>query len=805
MSRWHRLVAILGTLLCVPGLVDADADGPTAKWLQPSGKWYGADGNWSSMGLSVGEPVQQIDVIVSTSLSEIWVIENGGCETSLCDGARGGVFNRSASKSWLPMGLWPLGLRGILHTNGDYGVDTVAVYDNVERSEASFGTLLIAGINDTAAYTGLFGLGITKGSAGIIAQGPIASMVEQRGLIPSHSYGYTAGAYYADANGIPMSLTLGGYDANRFEPHDVQFDLNAVTRQPQVQVRSITATTSNITQAPTEWSSPSTPLLLLNESLTATIDSSTPYLWLPPTVCDRFASVLNLTWNETFELYFFSSTDDLERYRSAPNLSFTFALSSADKDGSPLSTSMSDVVNITVSANAFIQSLRYPFNNTEFGAPAVPYFPLKRAESRRHLTIGRSFLQEAYIITNYETNMFSVHEARFPSDPWTNVSIQTIAASPNSPYPGPPKNKRPQTLTPDQIAGVVIGACLGSIALIIAGVVFARRSSGVSKTDENVDGIEEYMRKFSSSEPDSATKPTPAAWLRIISRVKNNHSKSRGNQDRIDAPGIDTNQDRGPYEMPGSLPAELDATDITTGTFSMATTKDDAFGQGMHSRPPQWAVSPKTSGPDGFLESAIATRTPQPINTHSCDYPSPLSSPAQDYDPNGVPSPITPESDDPSFVGGYHSNPTLVCIPPSPVDADHSTVSSRCMSSVTPDSCQSPISIPSPLIQRTPIASTHVVCLGPLPQNIQLPHQLMMQRPRSAQGLDVALGSGNPSRPHSIADTLGSNYTLEEEARIAATGSDSTASSRIDGSDIVHVPQRTHPRYSWESVSKEAR
>lgn len=34
------------------------------------------------MGLFVGEPAQEIDVTVSTSLSELWVVETGGCSPS---------------------------------------------------------------------------------------------------------------------------------------------------------------------------------------------------------------------------------------------------------------------------------------------------------------------------------------------------------------------------------------------------------------------------------------------------------------------------------------------------------------------------------------------------------------------------------------------------------------------------------------------------------------------------------------------------------------------------------------------------
>jgi hypothetical protein len=96
------------------------------------------------------------------------------------------------------MGSWQLGLKTSgIRANGDYGMETVVVYDSVRRWQTSFNKLLVAGINDTTAYTGFFGLGITPGNfGGVLAQGPISSLVEQSGTIPSHSYGYTAGAYY---------------------------------------------------------------------------------------------------------------------------------------------------------------------------------------------------------------------------------------------------------------------------------------------------------------------------------------------------------------------------------------------------------------------------------------------------------------------------------------------------------------------------------------------------------------------------------------------------------------------------------
>ncbi|KAH8163415.1 hypothetical protein CIB48_g4843 [Xylaria polymorpha] len=827
MSMRHPLVAVVGTLLLAPGLVLAA--GPSALWLEPSLKWHGIDGNWSSTTLFVGEPAQEIDVIVSTSLSELWLVESTGCGSPLCDDARGGVFNRSASTSWSPMGAWQLGLKAIgIHANGDYAMETVVVYDSVRRWQTSLNKLIVAGINDTAAYTGFFGLGITDGNlGGVVAKSPIASLVQQSGIIPSHSYGYTPGAYYAGTRGVPMSLTLGGYDANRFEPHDILFSLNATTRQPQVLVRSITTSVSDVGQAPTEWPTPSIALSSFNESMTALIDSSTPYLWLPSTICDRFADALNLTWNETLGLYIFSNNNDLTRYQSAPDLSFTFTLSSLDNRnnfGSP--TNMSGIVNITVSANAFVQSLQYPFENLiDYGAPAIPYFPLKRAKNSSQLIIGRSFLQEAYIITNYETSTFSIHKARFPDNPLRDTSIQTIAASPNSPYPGPPVQKdESHNINQNQIAGLVVGACLGAIALGTT-VILVRRKRRSFKNDEDQHGPDEYKEKYSTTEPDSPISPGAMTLFRMKTRAKNLPIKVAKKEEPFEAHEVGADWSHERYEMPAPLPVELDATDTTTSAYFAVPAGEDSLGQDSYKRPQQWpqplqlAEHEDTSKPM-HVNNKVG-HVPSPINTHYRDSPSPTSSPTQEYDRNRMPSPITPHSDSSTYYGDYPSpmagffpartlsrstisNPTVVYTPPSPTLNDPVGVV-RSVSSVASIGSQPTNPMPmQPPIQRTPIDSTHVVCLGPLPDNIRFPHQLMMQRAPGAQGPDYVLPtmptipSENPSRRHSTADTLGSNYTLEEEARVAATRDDTAAAGRIDGFDIVHVPQMAHRRYSWE-------
>lgn len=48
----------------------------------PNGEWAGIDGNWSTVGLSVGSDSQPVNVLVGTALSEFWAVGTGGCYPS---------------------------------------------------------------------------------------------------------------------------------------------------------------------------------------------------------------------------------------------------------------------------------------------------------------------------------------------------------------------------------------------------------------------------------------------------------------------------------------------------------------------------------------------------------------------------------------------------------------------------------------------------------------------------------------------------------------------------------------------------
>jgi len=77
----------------------------------------------------------------------------------------------------------------------DYGFDTLTF--------GSTGVVLdrtiIGSINTTEFFLGMFGLGVVAGSfKNIPSLAAISGLVETDGAIPSHSYGYTAGATYRE-------------------------------------------------------------------------------------------------------------------------------------------------------------------------------------------------------------------------------------------------------------------------------------------------------------------------------------------------------------------------------------------------------------------------------------------------------------------------------------------------------------------------------------------------------------------------------------------------------------------------------
>lgn len=168
---------------------------------------------------AVGSPAQLVYLTVATALSEIWVVGSGGCgpdgeslsfshmlstvsltssQVPPCKRARGGTFDFESSETWEPLGPWELGVSyNGMESNGDYAMESIALINNVASFTTVVDKALIAAVNDTNFYQGYIGVGATRGNFGGQSFDPLISqLVGTDGGIPSHSYGYTAGAYY---------------------------------------------------------------------------------------------------------------------------------------------------------------------------------------------------------------------------------------------------------------------------------------------------------------------------------------------------------------------------------------------------------------------------------------------------------------------------------------------------------------------------------------------------------------------------------------------------------------------------------
>ncbi|KAK0722105.1 aspartic peptidase domain-containing protein [Lasiosphaeria miniovina] len=877
-------------LLSAPRLVTASE----ALWIQPSGEWYGIDGNWSSFGFAVGAPAQIVYLTVATALSEIWVVETGGCSpVQLCTNARGGVFDITASQTWRSLGSWQLANYTGWEGNGDYGLETLAFVNTVTRIATGVDGALVAAINDTDYYQGFVGVGVNQGRFGSNLTNPLVSqLAETYGTIPSHSYGYTAGAYYRNTGGASRgtvgSLTFGGYDTLRFVPHATTFSLDPENRIPTVLIRGITAQVTSLDKAPSgNWTSTSQKLLTMDSSVRAIIDTSTPYLWLPTEVCDRFAAALNLTWRDDLGVYVFSDQAEYVRYQSDTTLSFTFSVSSYDNSdnfGQPLN--MPGVVNITIPPAAFAQLLHYPFKNViKFGDPGVPYFPLKRSTkevNNNQYIIGRAFMQEAYLITNYDRGTFSLHQALFPEKASTTYSLKTIERPPDSPFPTPTATNSTADpgsggggLNPGQTVGIVLSAfASGSVIGLVLWLCCRRRKKWKGKREEKrAKQAEENKAKNNATDDDEPTSPVKRMFSIITGKKRSKKLKSPAMHE-VDGTSsqpaeVSADVQHQLFELPvPPEPVELDSkyvgdedTDLGIDSVQelseyemtrrklerhlqgpvptyLPTTCDEKTAQDVsavaHYRPSD-EPSPASS-PTYANTSSLPDSLPSPLTVHPdwaarlFDLPSPMT-----VAPTFHPQQLAPSDSSSSSDPSCSYSPVSPHTPQSSQTFAPSSVTRSELSNMSPASPIGSMRLPSPTFQRTPIDPTRVVvCLGPLPENVRLPHHQSLpqivtpnrQREKRRASTQPPAGStppgavsGSLKRSHSSArgsnETLGSNFTVEEENRLKEEEVTSQLSTRDQddsafprsprsmerietGSELVHVPQVAEKRYSWE-------
>ncbi|KAI0509651.1 aspartic peptidase domain-containing protein [Xylaria bambusicola] len=467
----------------------SNENSPEALVIPPSEYFEGNDGPWSTFNLRVGTPEQDVRVIVSTaSPASFVVLSEYGCSTSVfdtvptdCAVSRGNLLNPNESSSWHELGLFGINENGVgLEANLGYSVraDFATERIGLGLTGPILDNQTVAGIADAEPfYLGLFGLNsqpLNFTSLGNFSSPSFLTTLKDRGLIPSLSWSYTAGARYR-LKQVYGQLILSGYDTSRFVENEASFTMAGdVTRDLVVVLQSISY-------------SGSTSTTLLSDPIDIFIDSTDPNLWLPGDVCDAFEQAFGLMFDSNSDLYLVNETQHTTLLNSDAEV--TFRLSDVQSGG--------DAVRIVLPYAAFDLTAKYPLVENE-----SYYFPLKRAANSTQYTLGRTFLQEAYLTADYERGTFNVSACS-----WRAGAEENIVTIPSEDLCNScSSDSGSSPLSGGAIAGIVVGIIVAAI-LIGAAVLYLLRR-------------EKKKRVYAAQEP-------PLDVAVITGPVHNHHSSRR--------------------------------------------------------------------------------------------------------------------------------------------------------------------------------------------------------------------------------------------------------------------------------------
>ena len=307
------------------------------------------------------------------------MVSTRGClnaADSTCTNDRGGTFDANQSSSWQQHGYYELNLETNLgiSAQGVFGNDTVTL--GIQGSGGpSLQNQIVSAYTDNDLYLGMFGLSpaSTNFTQTDKDRPSYLSSLKTSNLIPSLSFGYTAGNQYR-LKQVYGSLTLGGYDSSLFTPNNVSIPFGpGPTRQLLAGLQSLKSTNQNGTGA-----------TLMSNGIMISIDPTIPMMWLPENVCQQFEKAFGITKDSKTGLYLVS--DNLHSQLLTQNASVTFTLGATVSGG--------QTVDITLPYDSFDLVVKPPAFNV---GQSQKYFPLRTAANDTQYTLGRVFLQEAYV------------------------------------------------------------------------------------------------------------------------------------------------------------------------------------------------------------------------------------------------------------------------------------------------------------------------------------------------------------------------------------------------------------------------
>lgn len=216
-------------------------------------------------------------------------------------------------------------------------------------------------------------------------------------------------------------------------------------------------------------------------SLTMAIDSGVSQLWLPPAVCDELSELFGLSYDNQTGLYLANDTAREQLLGLSPEVTFTLSANATSNE----------TVSIVLPYRVFdLMAGVAIFNET------TRYFPIRRATNDTLYVLGRTFLQEAYLVVDWERANFTVSQLSHQRP--ANAEIVPILPVSHE----PPK---PSGLSAGAIAGIVVGIVVVLAAVLAAAYFFWWRKRR-SKRAESVDEGDEKSRPISPYPQDKKTE-----------------------------------------------------------------------------------------------------------------------------------------------------------------------------------------------------------------------------------------------------------------------------------------------------------
>jgi hypothetical protein len=187
---------------------------------------------------------------------------------------------------------------------------------------------------------------------------------------------------------------------------------------------------------------------LLEKETYVQLDFTVAHLWLPRETCDRMQEVFGLIYDNATDLYRVNDTIHEELKKRNPSVTI----------GVGMSQSPSERVAVELPYGAFDLQASHPLYPN-----ATNYFPIRRGANDSQFTLGRVFMQEAYVVVDHERGNFSVHQAVFPATNEPKRIIPIIFPEDRGKSKMQPTKPTEKRLSRGALAGVIVAA----VALLV--------------------------------------------------------------------------------------------------------------------------------------------------------------------------------------------------------------------------------------------------------------------------------------------------------------------------------------------------